>query len=95
MDWQDRESPGGHKMSRLVFGMFSSQWLETTKNVSLEFSHKNNCLFPSSEMKDTGGFFFRGDEKKREKGEGKWAIFGDFPTLWFLLDLLVKYFINV
>ena len=59
MDWQDRESPGGHKMSRLVFGMFSSQWLETTENVSLEFSHQKQLSLSIIRNERYWGIFFR------------------------------------
>ena len=43
---------------------------KSTKMSHWNFHTKNNCLFPSSEMKNPGDFFSEGTKKPRENGEG-------------------------
>ena len=59
MDWQDRESPGGHKMSRLVFGMFSHSGWKLPKMSDWNFHTKTIVSFHHQKWKIPGDFFPR------------------------------------
>ena len=84
MDWQDRESPGGHKMSRLVFGMFWHSGWKPPKMSHWNFHTKTIVSFHHQKWKIPGEFFSEGTKKTAKKGK-------EMSYFWWFSNTVISF----